>query len=288
MRLLLFVLLAPLYTCAQGPIDGYLKGKGVLDLAPAVSIMDATQFLGSNARRYDAPYEGQMFSLFGEYGLTANFDLVATAAVVFTEARSGLQDGGFFVKYRPFHSKIGRAGTLGVMLSTGAGFPLSDYEPTATGALGQKAVFVPARLVLQWETPWGPFLNLTGGPNWRIDDLQEEDIATIRRRRPDYAPEAPPNYLSLLAKVGLPTRKFYIDAWYEYQYTKGGADYAPDVPDLPQAYGVTYAQTGGTIYYGYTPRRGIYLSGGYMLWGRNTSKITRITAGLVFKLGKKA
>ncbi len=285
MRYTLLCLLLHHFCAAQGPLDGYLKGKGRLDLAPSFSFNSAKKFDGAGGTTYNEPYKGQMLSLFAEYGLTEKFDVVATAAAVFTPSQSGLQDGGLFVKYRPVYAPIGRAGKLGVLFGTGSTFPLSNYEPTATGALGQKAITVPARFILQWETPLGLFVNLSGGYHFRLDDLKERDIAIIRKQRPDYQPIKPTNFTTVLLKVGLPAQHFYLDGWAEWQHSTGGADYVQNVPDLPQAYGVSYTQIGGTAYYSDTGRAGFYLSAGYILAGRNTSRIQRITFGIVVKIG---
>lgn len=277
------VLFPSLPLLSQGPLDGYLKGKGVLDLAPSFSFNSAKKFDGARGQTYDLAYKGQMLSLFAEYGVTERFDLVATGAYVFTENQSGLQDGGLYVKYRPFYEKIGNAGKLGILLGTGASFPLSDYEPVATGALGQKAVSVPARLIVQWETNLGLFINLSGGYNWRLDQLDDKDIAAVRAERPDYDPTEPQHFATALLKIGFPAARYYLDAWVERQHTARGADFVPDVPDLPQAYGVSYTQIGGTAYYSESGKTGFYLSSGYILSGRNTSRILRVTLGMVFK-----
>jgi hypothetical protein len=261
-----------------------LKGKGVLDLVPSFSFNSANKFDGAEDQTYDVPYRGQMLSLFAEYGLTEKIDLVATGAYVFTSEQSGLQDGGFFAKYRPFYRQTGDFGKIGLLLGTGISFPLSDYEPLATGALGQKAVSVPARLIAQWETPFGLFLNLTGGYNWRLDQLDPDDVAAIQAERPDYQPTEPQDFATALLKIGFPAKHYYLDAWMEWQHTSGGADYVPNEPDLPQAYGVSYTQVGGTAYYSDNEKNGFFLSGGYILGGRNTSRILRITFGTVFKL----
>jgi hypothetical protein len=268
---------------AQGPLDGYLKGKKVLDLAPSYSYLTANTFLGAQQQKFDAPYRGSMLSLFAEYGLTEKFDLVATASTVFTANQSGLQDGGLYVKYRPAYAKLKNEGKLGVLFGTGASFPLADYSPTATGAIGQKAINVPIRLILQWETPFALFFNLTGGYNFRLDRLREDDIAIVRAQNPGYQPVEPVNYSSFLFKMGFPAHFYYLDAWIEYQYTQGGTDYKFNVIDLPQAYGVSYTQIGGTAYYSESGKVGFYLSGAYVLNGRNTSQIMRITTGIVLK-----
>jgi hypothetical protein len=271
---------------SQGPLDGYLKGAGHLDLAPSFSWLTARQLDGADGQVYDESFRGNLLSLFAEYGITERFDLVATLPYTFTSTQNGLQDGGLYVKYRPVLLESAHIGRLGVVLGTGVSGPLSNYEPTAAGAIGQRAVLVPARLIAQWETPLGVFFNLTGGWNWRLDHLKEADIARIRQQRPGYNPNDPPHYATFLGKIGFPSAHYYLDAWYEWQYTpnNAGADYVPNVPDLPQAYGVSYSQIGGTAYYSENGRRGVYLSGGYILGGRNTSRILRLTVGAVFKL----
>lgn len=286
MRFFFLLLAFPFTLAAQGPLDGYLKGKGVLSLAPSFSLNSADKFDGSGGQTYDEPFKGQTLGLFAEYGLTERFDLVATAAAVFTPIQSGLQDGGLFVKYRPLYASMGKAGRFGAMFGTGATFPIGGYEPTATGALGQRAVTVPARLILQWDSPLGLFLNLTGGYNFRLDDLKARDIDLIRQQRPEYDPIEPQDFSTLLLKLGFPARNYYLDGWVEWQHTKGGADYVQNVPDLAQAYGVSYTQVGGTAYYSENGRTGFFLSGGYILGGRNTSRIQRITFGMVFNLGQ--
>ncbi|MBC7774208.1 MAG: hypothetical protein H7246_02115 [Phycisphaerae bacterium] len=283
-RALIF-LLCPCLATAQGPLDGYLKGKGVLDLAPSFSFTTARKFEGAGGQTYDETYKGQMLSLFAEYGLSEKFDIVAMAAAVFTPLQSGLQDGGLFVKYRPIQVQLGNAGKLGAIVGTGATIPLSDYEPTTTGALGQKAITIPAKLILQWESPLGLFLNFTSGYHFRLDELKEADVARVRQLRPDYEPIDPQNFTTFLIKAGFPARHFYLDAWAEWQHTSGGADYVENVPDLPQSYGVSYTQVGGTAYYSDNERTGFYCSGGYILHGRNTSRIQRITFGMVVKIG---
>jgi hypothetical protein len=271
---------------AQGPLDGYLKGKGVLDIAPSFSFMNARDFAGANDQLYNERFQGSLLSVFAEYGVTNNFDVVVNIPYVFTNGQSGLQDGGFYVKYRPIYADLKGKGRLGVMGGFGTSFPMSNYEVTIAGALGQRAVTVPARMIVQWDTPLGLFFNLTGGYNWRLDNLRETDIATIRAIRPGYNPLEPRDFSTALFRVGFPAKHYYLDAWIERQWTNGGADYVPNVPDLPQAYGVTYTQMGGTIYYSSNGRTGFLVSGAYIPSGRNVSRIARFTLGMVYKIKK--
>lgn len=283
-QLLPLLLLLPLALPAQGPLDGYLKGKGVLDLAPSLSFNNARDFVGAENVRYDEAFRGNTLSVFAAYGLTKKIDLVGTAAYVFTNAQKGLQDGGLYLKYRPVYKDLGKnGGKLGLLLGAGASFPLSDYEPLAAGALGQRALSIPGRLIVQWESPLGLFLNLTGGYAPRADKLKEADIAGVRRFRPTYMPERPAGHSTVLLKVGFPAKHFYTDAWVEWQKSVGGSDYVPNLPDLPQAYGVSYTQVGGVLYYSENGKSGFLLSGGYILSGRNVSRILRLTIGAVIK-----
>jgi hypothetical protein len=276
-------LLIPGFLSAQGAFDGYLKGKGVLDLAPSFSFLRASQFDG-NDQLYDLSYRGQLLNVFAEYGLSEKLDVLTTIPYVFTSTQSGLQDGGFYLKYRPIYKTLGPGDRLGFLLGSGISTPLSKYIPTAAGALGQRATTLPVRAIVQFESHLGLFFNITGGYNWRLDKLKEEDIALIRQQRPDYAPENPPNYSTVLAKVGFPAANYYLDAWVEVQRTIGGSNYVPNMPDLPQAYGVDYTQIGGTAYYSESGKNGVLISGAYILKGRNISRVLRITLGAVFKL----
>lgn len=268
----------------QGPFDGYLKGKGNLDIAPSFSSNTFDQFQGADQQRYDLSYRGYLLSIFAEYGLTKNLDLIGTGAYIFTPLKDGLQDGGLFVKYRFLRRQIAGNFNLHLLAGSGLAFPLSDYEPTANGALGVKAITLPARLIVQLETPVGLFINITGGYNWRLDRASKGDVAAVRISRPDFEAQAPANYTSLLLKVGFPAAHYYLDAWYEWQYTPGGTDYLPGVVDLPQLYGVSYNQIGGTAYYSESGKMGFHISSAYIFSGRNVGEIFRLTGGVVVKL----
>jgi hypothetical protein len=288
MRIVFFLLAFALTVTskAQGPLDGYMKGRGHLDLAPSFSYMRAANFVGANDVTYEEPYRGGLVSVFAAYGITDRFDVVATIPYIFTSTQRGLQDGGLYVKYRPVMIESKKNGRLSIIGGMGVSGPLSNYEPLAAGALGQRAVVVPGRLIVQWDTPLGLFINATGGYNWRLDALQDDDIARIRQQRPAYQPIDPPGFATYMLKLGFPAAHYYVDGWIEYQHTaeNQGTDYVPNVPDLPQAYGVSYTQVGGTIYYSESGHRGVFVSAGYILGGRNVSRIMRLTGGFVLKL----
>lgn len=206
---------------AQGPLDGYLKGRGVLDLAPSFSFMSGNTFMGVADARYDLPWRGSMLGLFGEYGLSERVDIVATGAYIFTSENSGLQDGSLHVKYRPFYRERDNGERIGVLLATGLQFPLARYEIINAGALGQRALTVPLALMGQWETVPGVFFHLQAAYHHRLDRLQEMDVSAIRQQRPDFQPVEPASFYTALFKVGFPARRFYTDAGYSFSIRRG-------------------------------------------------------------------
>ncbi|MCS6929543.1 MAG: hypothetical protein NZM43_08620 [Saprospiraceae bacterium] len=272
---------------AQGPLDGYLKGRGVLDVVPSLSFNSARHFFGAEGQRYKEGFNGNTLAFFAEYGVLDQLDAVFTTAYVFTATQSGLQDGSLHVKYRPWYRPLGRGGFLGVLSGLGMSFPLTRYDMLAAGALGQRALTLPMRLIIQWDTPYGLFLNLTGGYHWRLDRLRASDIETVRRVRPDFQPVEPASFYTVLFRIGFPAARYYVDAWAEYQHTPGGSSFVPGVLDLPQAYGVSHTQVGGTIYYSENKRFGLLCSGAYVLAGRNTAQMLRLTVGAVMRLNSQ-
>ncbi|MBK8557837.1 MAG: hypothetical protein IPL65_19755 [Lewinellaceae bacterium] len=277
-------LLIPAASPAQGPIDGYLKGKGVLDIVPSFSFLSANTLLGAGQQTFNVPYKGNLLSVFAEYGISKKLDAVATIPYVFTSTQSGFQDGGIYLKYRPVYASLKNGSKLGILAGAGYSFPLSQYQPIAEGALGQRAQVLPLRAIFQWETPLGLFCNFTAGYHVRLDELSTADVALIRQQRPDYQAISPPDFSTLLFKIGFPAAHFYTDAWLERQVTRGGNNYTPGLADLPQAFGVDYTQIGGTLFYTENGKNGFILSGSYILNGRNVSKVLRITVGAVLKI----
>ena len=275
---------------AQGPIDGYLKGRGEADVAVGVSATGASEFIGGDGTRYDLPFSGTLLSAFATVGVTDELDVIASVPFVITDLNSGLQDAALFVKGRLLRLPLGDASSaddpqhnLDVLGALGVSVPLSDYEVVAAGAIGQRAQVVQPRLVAQYNRP-GFFASTVLGYNYRFDELDGERLAEIQRTRPGYLPEQPSDYLTGLLRVGLPTRRLYVDAWLEVQRTLGGRDFVPDVEELPQPYRVDYQQIGGTAYYSEGGKWGLAASGAAFLGGRNTSRLWRLSGTVIYLL----
>lgn len=279
--------LSPFDLFGQGPLDGYLKGKGNLHLAASLSNSQATTYFGAPGTRHDLPFKGNLLQIFAAYGLAKNLDLVATLPFAFHENERGFQDGGLYLKFRPFHKPL-FGGKIGAIIGSGLSFPLSKYDVAVAGALGQRAVEWPVKAIFQFETKLGLFLNLTGGWHARLDQISAADVAAVRKLRPDFEPVEPADFTTFLVKIGFPAKHYYLDGWFEWRQTRGGggSDYQPGVVDLPQSFGVNYRQAGGTFYYSDGGRSGFFISAAQVFSGRNVSKIRRLTGGMVFKMEK--
>ena len=150
------------------------------------------------------------------------------------------------------------------------------------GALGQRAVEWPLTAIFQLETRLGLFVNLTGGWHTRLDQVSDEDVAAVRKSRPDFEPVEPPDFAMFLVKIGFPAKHYYLDGWFEWRQTRGGGnDYQPGVVDLPQGFAVNYRQAGGTFYYSDNGRHGFFVSAGQIFGGRNVSKIRYLECSIL-------
>ncbi len=272
---------------AQGPIDGYMKDRGKLDLAVGLSATGASTFIGGEGETIDQGFRAQLLGLFGAYGITDRLDVVVSVPYVVTDATSGLQDGALFAKglfwRKPFGPDTKRLGTLDLIGALGIQLPLSDYEVVANGAIGQRAQIVQPRLLAQWNGT-GYFVSALAGYNYRFDGLDEAELARIQRTRPGYRPEQPYDNINVLLRAGYPGQRFYIDAWVEFQRTLGGGNFTADVEELAQAYDVDYQQIGGTLYYSESTHWGFAASGASVLGGKNTSEFWRLSGTLIYKL----
>ena len=272
---------------AQGPIDGYLKKRGELDLALGFSGLGADQFVGGEGEPYDLGFRANLFGAFGTYGITDRLNLVASVPYVITDGSAGLQDGAVFAKAGLKTLRLSHGGesrtTLDLIGALGVQLPMSRYDVVAAGAIGQRARLVLPRLVAQLNGR-GYFASVLAGYNYRFDRLDAEALARIQRRRPEYDPKQPQDFVNFLVRAGLPTSKLYVDAWLEVQRTLGGADFVAGAEELPQTYGVDYEQVGATVYYAESTHWGFAGSAAVVIGGRNTSLSRRLTATLIYKL----
>lgn len=256
-----FATLLLITTCsvlAQGPVDGYFKGKGNLDLAFSAAYQQSDNFfMGDN----EIPYARKLtsFSLFGEYGVLKNLDIIGNIPVI----NGGIQDVGFYVKYGLPLKTNGKDFPLSIIPAVGISAPITKY-PTQTGqAIGQRATQIQSKLVLQLNTGFGLFIQAQGGYNYVLDPV--------------------PSAIPVSAKIGYATGKLYADVWFDYQKGLGSVDWIGGASQDFRTLNVSYQKIGGVIYYGLKPKIGVFVNGAYILSGRNIGKAYTVGAGFVYK-----
>ncbi|MDX1350411.1 MAG: hypothetical protein R3279_09200 [Putridiphycobacter sp.] len=263
----------------QGRVDGFLKGKGNLDIA-----------LGSNFEANPNYYAGTKLialqrnilsvNAFFAYGITNKLDVnLSIPYVNVNGVEAGIQDPAVFLKYKLFsaplyHIRTGveqdglrmkEGAKLHLLLAGGFSSNLTNYQTGGGSAIGQQAKTIDIRPVIHiTDLPFGVFITIQGGYNYKFDPV------------PDAIPFA--------AKIGLAKAKWYADLWYDGQHGIGGFDYQgfPSPPSFREL-GVSYHKIGGTFYKPINQKLGWYAGASYMLAGRNISKGIGGNIGLVYK-----
>ncbi|MFD1550560.1 hypothetical protein DNU06_16415 [Putridiphycobacter roseus] len=256
------------FTFGQGRVDGFLKGKGNLDIA-----------LGSNYEANKQYYAGNnlinlsrdilSFSAFFAYGITDKLDVnFSVPYVSVNSAEKSIQDPALFIKYHitSISLKAGdhNLGKLNLIFAAGFSANINDYQTAGGNAIGQQAKTIDLRPVIHYQANSGWFATLQGGYNYKFEPV------------PDAIPFA--------LKVGLAKAKWYADVWYDGQHGIGGFDYlgTPAPPSFREL-GVSYHKIGGTFYKPINQYLGVFGGLSYMLAGRNISKGAGGNIGFVFK-----
>ncbi|PHR44333.1 MAG: hypothetical protein COA32_15080 [Fluviicola sp.] len=285
MKQLIFMLfllyLLPNY--AQGPIDGYLKGKGNLDVAIGMNFSRANEYYGVNNQSFDIPYSVEMLSVFAQYGITDKIDGVFSLPFIFGKEEKKFQDLGLHLKYKPIEFNFSNGANWSQLISAGFSFPASDYRPDVTGALGQRAKRIPLRFISQLKFENGLFFNFTGAYHFRLDEISQETAAMVLEENPDFNLRPPANHYSIVGRVGLATSKHFIEVFTEYQKTLGGVDYEEGVVKPSQLYGVDFLKVGGTYYFG-MDENGIAVNASYIpALRRNIGNIFSVGISFIIK-----
>ncbi len=282
-----FALLCPNFAAAQGAIDGFMKGKGNLDLALSFATESSGKFFSRVDGRdttFDFGISANSVSLFAAYGITDDLDVIVSIPFVSRSANTqGLQDGSVYLKYQSINTALRDFGRLKVITGAGISFPLSDYEVQNSRAIGQQALVVPLRVVAQVDLNSGLFFNITGGYNFRLDENERVLADSFLVLTPNGEVTQPDDFISLSAKVGYATGKQYFDLWFDYQRTEGGNSYRDGDPSGFKSLGVSYSKIGGTYYYAFKPNFGAFLGLSKVFAGRNINDQFAISAGVVYK-----
>ncbi len=253
---------------AQGILDGYMKGKGKLDIAISYAFEESNEY-----------YKGIELSsvlttvnsggVFAAYGISDDFDMLFSAPYVTINDAGGLQDGGLYGRYKVLE-KVKNKSTSRWMIGGGVNTPLSNYELDSLGAVGLQVTSFDARSIFQYENS-GAFIQFQTGFIWRYDFFNDGITHEV------------PNFFPISLKVGGASASTYFDIWLDIIAPIGGLDDNNINRPPLQTFATAYTKVGGTLYFTISDSFGIVVNAATTLNGRNTIKSTRGGIGLIFK-----
>lgn len=266
-RIIFLLFFFPFLSFGQGPVDGFVKGKGNLDLALSAAYQHSGRFYAGTTL---IDYERNLtcLSLFGEYGIGHNTDAIVSIPFI----NGQFQDASLFLKHRFVFPSEGRG--IVIMPALGVSFPISDYATETGQSIGQQATQIQPKLVLQNHVIKRFFFQVQGGYNYALDPV--------------------PSSVPISAKIGFIHNSWYFDAWFDRQRGLGDKEWLTDpISSFRELY-VTYSKIGGVVYYQfkapqksgdrYRPGYGFFINGSYLLNGINIGKSFMVGTGIVCKL----
>jgi len=255
----IIILLSPLWANGQGRVDGFYKSKGDIDLVANVGF-EANPFYYAGRDKISLTRNILFTNFFMAYGISDKFNLNFSVPFLVVNGKEiGVQDLNLFFKYKLLSIK-----STQISLASGFSSNITNYQTEGGSALGQQAKIVDVRIVTHSSFNKGYFSTFQIGYSFKSDPT--------------------PNSLPLALKVGLASSKYYVDFWYEYQYSFGGLDYLGIfVPISFKQLGVDYHKIGGTFYKPIKNKLGVFVGASYLIGGRNTSSGVSVNTGIVFK-----
>ena len=251
------------FVFAQGPVDGFYRGKGNLDFGlSGGASLNKKFFAGTDLITLERNISN--LSIFAGYGIADNLDVYVSVPYLKVNDEKSLQDGSVYLKLRLFNREVSN-GYLQLSLATGFSSNLVNYQTEGGSALGQEAKVIDIRPVLHYGMTSGWFYTLQGAYLYKFDPV--------------------PTAMNLAFKVGKATDNYYFDFWYAYQYSFGGLDYRGEpTPTTFRELGVDYHQIGATYYRALTDYFGAFIGASSSLAGRNTVQGFGFNLGFVLKL----
>jgi hypothetical protein len=259
MRILigLFFLGFSMSVSAQGNVDGFFKSKGELDLAFSGSY-SASKTYFSSVGLINFERNQVILGAYGTYGITDKWNVILNLPLINFKP----QDAAVFTKFKLVDVK-GENGEFTLAPALGFSFPMSNYRYQSGQAIGQQAIQIQPKLIIQYKHKANWFIQTQGGYNYAFDPI--------------------PSSVSASVKLGYIYKAWYFDAWFDYQYGIGGEDYGLIKPDFRKL-GVSYDKVGGVIYRNVGKKTGVFVNGSYIFSGRNIGKAYAVSAGFVLKL----
>ena len=244
----------------QGPLSGFLNGRGKTDVALNYATDRYENYLFGNEKR-PISTKTQSVNLFLEHGLSDSLSLVLTLPFVWTNPDSAnFQDATLFLKYRNQYQKF-KAGALSFLTGVGLSFPVGNYRLDAERPIGTRSTIFQGRIITQYNFYHGLFFHLQGGVDLRVN--------------PDSQVGVP-----VLFRVGWGTHTIYGEAWVEWRSTFNSA---VDTR-ISGGAGSDWLRVGATIYYPITKKMGITIAVAKFITGRNIGLSTLYSGGIVQRI----
>lgn len=261
---IIFIFFSSSVLLSQGAIDGYMKGKGNTDFALSYSYESYSEyFFGKQLENREN--SNHTASLFIEHAFQDYLDLVVSVPYIYTdEMNSGLQDAILAIKFRNKKRDL-KNGSLSTITATGLSFPLSNYPIDTEQPIGIRATTFQLRLLMQYQSYSGFFAMIQTGYDLRIAPSLQNAVPVIFR-------------------AGFGASKFYVDAYLDFFNTfNAGVDNT-----IFAGEGSVWWKIGGTFYYPFSPKFGLFVGASRYLTGQNIGLGTRVNVGVVYKkMGKK-
>jgi len=192
----LFFLFVSFTTFGQGPISGFFNPKGTFDLAIAYG-QESYQRYRLGRETIARPTTISSWSIFSEYSFRNGSSLVFTLPYLEVEGGDlGWQDAQLFLKLRTHHSR-GNRGQNTRAVALGLSFPVAAYDTESEGALGQQALRFQARVLRQYQSDNGFFVQIKTGLDFQL------------------APEAQ-FAIPVLGRLGYGGNWFFVEGWVEW------------------------------------------------------------------------
>ncbi|MBL7900209.1 MAG: hypothetical protein JNJ99_16860, partial [Crocinitomicaceae bacterium] len=217
---------------AQGPLDGFFKGRKNLDLALSGFYQHSEKYFGFTEFDYPRTLSGA--SLFGEYGILENLDVVATVPFI----NGKFQDAGVYVKYGIPFNRSAKERKLRIIPAAGISFPVSNYNTQTGQSIGQKAILIQPKLIFQLNLNHGIFIQTQGGYNYAFAPVKSS--------------------IPFSVKFGWAGNKWYTDIWYDFLHGLGDELWIGGVSQDFRTLPVTSQKIGGVIYYSLKPNWGVF------------------------------
>ena len=259
-KIISLCLLVSTLSFSQGSVDGFFKQKGDLDLAFSGTYSGSTIYLTPDGDKEIGRTQA-IIGVYGTYGLTDNWDVILSLPLI----NFVPQDAAIFTKYKLVGVR-GKKSEFTLAPAVGVTFPMKNYATQTAQAIGQKATIIQPKLIMQIKHDKNWFVQAQGGYNYALSPVPSAVAASI--------------------KAGYIYKKWYFDAWFDYQFAIGGENYGFIKPDFREL-GVSYNRVGGVIYKGIGKWSGVFVNGSYVLSGRNIGQAFSVGAGYVLKLNTK-